>query len=187
MRLKTVIGLFLAVTGLFTAYFFLEYQEKTREQRNQLLPWPEDEVTVLSFMWALASAQSGDHYTLKRRQPHETRQWQMTQPRPLPADPIAIGVFLKTLHQTPLPPPLEGTEAQSDNAYGLRDVKQWLRFSNARGDTLTLKIGDEHPISGKRYLQIQGRPQIYTIDTAVFDRLQAGEPRHADVHQDEIG
>lgn len=161
-----------AVALLFATYFFLNHRDATqqahRDNAARLLHWKPADITQLAFM-----GEDGNENRLMREGAKAGASWAVTVPGPLPVNESAVNNFLQGLIDLHLPSPLPLVDAKDDE-FGLKEVSEWIRISDVNGKEITIKLGSINPLSRKRYLKIQGKPDIYVAGTEPFAALQSG-------------
>ncbi len=88
--------------------------------------------------------------------------WELTAPRPLPADQEAVGSFLSTFLTLNADRLIEA-KASDPGTYGLAQPSIDVSFTQKDGKSGQLLIGDEVPTGNGYYVKLAGDPRIFTI------------------------
>ena len=95
----------------------------------------------------------------------------LADPQGVPVEKPVLESMLKALVDLHIKNKVEASDIEGDVAvYGLKNPLLKVSFS-AKGLTHTLEFGGKHAISGRRYVRIDTRPDIYLVDDLTFAAL----------------
>ena len=173
MRWKTTLVLLLATVGIGAYVSLVELRQPTKEERTQeaqrLLTIKEEEVTGLAVTTKDAEARmrrAADGWTL------EPDGWR--------ADPTVVHDILDRLPYLSAERTLEPTKDHplDTAAFGLEPPEAKLDVQSPQ--PVTLRFGHTTPVGHRRYIQIEGRPEIFVVSTTLYEIIA----RPADVFRD---
>ncbi len=118
---------------------------------------PEDQVAAIQIKHA-----GGETDTLKR----ENGKWQMTEPKPLPADSDAASSLTSALSSVTADKTIED-KATDLSAYGLNNPQLRVLVTKKDGKTDELLLGDDTPTNSGTYAMKAGDPHVYTVASFV--------------------
>ncbi len=88
--------------------------------------------------------------------------WKITSPQPLPSDRDAINSLLSAVANVSADKVVE--EKPADLAvFGLKQPSSVVTITLKDGKTRTLKLGDDAPVGGGSYVQVDGDPRVFTL------------------------
>lgn len=151
MKRSLLVNLIL-VLAVFCLWWLLENQQTGAFSLSEVVGEP---VTTISIQ---RPKQPDIH--LQRQQ----TQWRITQPVNAPASPSRVNLLINLLSQ-----PLDNRiqDAKNLTRFGLSE-----RYIRLQYNQLTIGIGDQDPLSGKRYLLYDKR--IFLTDDRIMPLLSAG-------------
>jgi hypothetical protein len=124
----------------------------------KLLSIPEDQFKQIKVVKT-----GGDTTVLSR---NDAGKWQITQPKPLPADQDSVSSLVSTLSSLGSDRLIE--EKAADLAqYGLTKPTIEVTITKKDGKTETVLLGDDTPTSGGEFAMRQGDPRVFTIASFV--------------------
>jgi len=118
---------------------------------------PDDQVAAIQIKHA-----GGETDTLKR----ENGKWQMTEPKPLPADSDAASSLTSALSSVTADKVIED-KATDLSAYGLNHPQLDVLVTKKDGKTDELLLGDDTPTNSGTYAMKAGDPHVYTVASFV--------------------
>ena len=100
----------------------------------------------------------------------KTSKWEITQPKPLPADQDTVGTVVSALSSLTADQLIEDKAANISN-YGLQAPTETIVITRKDGKTTTLLLGDDTPTSSGTYAKLEGDPRVFTIPSYVKGNL----------------
>lgn len=119
----------------------------------KILAVPADQVTKLEI-----SKKGGETIVAERK----SGRWELTAPKPLPADQDTIGSILSTVSSLNADRLIED-KATDFAQYGLTQPSIELTITQKDGKNRELLIGDESPTGSNFYARLQGDPRVFTV------------------------
>jgi hypothetical protein len=124
----------------------------------KLLSIPDDQFKQIKI------AKTGGDTTVLTR--GDGNKWQITQPKPLPADQDAVGSLVSTLSSLSTDRLIE--DKASDLAqYGLTKPTMEVTVTKKDGKTESVLLGDDTPTGGGEFAMKQGDPRVFTVASFV--------------------
>ena len=118
---------------------------------------PDDQVAAIQIKRAGA-----DTIAIRR----ENGKWQMTEPKPLPADPDAASSLTSALSSVTADKTIEDN-ATDLSAYGLNNPQLDVLVTKKDGKTDELLLGDDTPTNSGTYAKRAGDGHVYTVGSFV--------------------
>jgi len=131
--------------------------KSTTDTSIKILTVPDDQFQEIHIKKAGADAED-----LVR----QDGKWQLTQPKPLPADADAAGSLISTLSNVTADSVIE-PNASDLKSYGLADPAIDVQIKRKDGKTAELLIGDDTPTGSGAYAKVAGDPRVVTIGSFV--------------------
>ena len=124
----------------------------------KILTLPEDQMADIKIRHA-----GGDTISLHRG---DNNKWQLTEPKPLPADPDAVASLTSSLSSVTADKTIED-KATDLSPYGLVNPPLAVQITKKDGKTEELDLGDDTPTSSGTYVKRLGDDHVYTVGTFV--------------------
>jgi hypothetical protein len=124
----------------------------------KLLSIPDDQFKQIKL------AKTGADTTVLVR--GDDKKWQLTQPKPLPADQDSVSSLVSTLSSLNSDRLIED-KAGDLGQYGLNKPSIEVTVTKKDGKTETVLIGDDTPTGGGEFAMRQGDPRVFTIASFV--------------------
>ncbi len=150
----------LAVLGVAV---WLSNKKQAAEAKNptdtspKIIAVPDDQVAAIQIKHA-----GGETDALRR----ENGKWQMTQPKPLPADPDAATSLTSALASVAADKTIEDN-ATDLSGYGLNNPQLDVLVTRKDGKTDELLLGDDTPTNSGTYAKRAGDAHVYTVGSFV--------------------
>lgn len=96
--------------------------------------------------------------------------WDITQPKPLPADPDSVGSLVSTLASLSSDRLIED-KATDLAGYGLVTPSQEVDITRKDGKTQKLLLGDDTPTGSGVFAKVDGDPRVFTVPSSVKSSL----------------
>jgi hypothetical protein len=123
----------------------------------KILAIPDDQVVAIQIKHT-----GGETDTIKR----ENGKWQMTEPKPLPADSDAASSLTSALSSVTADKTIEDNAADL-SPYGLNHPQLDVLVTKKDGKTDELLLGDDTPTNSGTYARKAGDPHVYTVASFV--------------------
>lgn len=165
---------FVALGGVSLAYEMRESQiqqiEKSeKEAPERLLPkMLESEVEKISVV-----SEKGT-YALVHPEGENAPDgsWVLAKPKGALIDSTRLNLILSALKQLTSRNTIEESEIDPDADFGLEPAKMTVIFTGAHVPA-AISFGNKHPLSSRRYAQLEGDARIFLVDEQVYDSLNA--------------
>jgi len=128
------------------------------DKTAKVLTLPEDQMADIKIKHA-----GGDTVALHRG---DNNKWQLTEPKPLPADSDAASSLTSALASVTADKTIEDNATDLD-AYGLTNPQIDVVITKKDGKTDELQLGDDTPTNSGTYIRHVGDPHIYTVGSFV--------------------
>jgi len=96
--------------------------------------------------------------------------WQITAPKPFPADQDSVSSLLSTLSSMTSDHVIEDHAANVDQ-YGLTQPSLKVTIVEANNESHELLVGDQTPAGSASYAELEGQPKVFTIASYVKSNL----------------
>ena len=127
----------------------------------KIIAVPDDQVASIQIKHA-----AGETDTIRR----DNNKWQMTEPKPLPADPDAASSLTSALSSVTADKTIEDN-ATDLAAYGLNNPQLDVKITRKDGKTDELLLGDDTPTNSGTYAKRAGDAHVYTVGSFVKTSL----------------
>ena len=98
-------------------------------------------------------------------------QWELKKPKGAPVEPQKIETLARSLASLSIRNTLEKHEIVADESvYGLTPPAVVLQLEGKFGKRI-VSLGEKHPISGRRYVQIDGDERLYLTEDSIYSLL----------------
>lgn len=167
MKLRGLLIAAILLAGLGGAAYWSEKHKKPDDK-----PAPDSSVKILTipedqFRQVSLNKKGGDNTTLSRS---DGGKWQITNPKPLPADQDSAGSLVSALSSLNSDKLVE--EKASDlSSYGLNSPSEQVVITKKDGHTQKLLLGDDTPTGSGVYAKLENDPRVFTIPTYVRSNL----------------
>ncbi|HOQ17367.1 MAG TPA: DUF4340 domain-containing protein [Defluviitaleaceae bacterium] len=162
--MKKIIPTLLAVIIFLAAYAYYCYYEKTYEV-------PEDETI---YVWQLEKNKITHiditHENQSIQLVRDGQSWNITQPIEFPADDFNVNTLLGRFNTLQATAFVEENSSHLSN-YGVDSSKTSITFTDDEGNSNTLILGNEAPLSKGIYVYNKNNNSIYTISSRLLEDL----------------
>ena len=124
----------------------------------KILTIPDDQFKQIKLVKT-----GGDTTVLSR---DANNKWQITEPKPLPADPDSVSSLVSTLSSVSSDRVIED-KASDLSQYGLAKPAFEVDVTKKDGKSETLLLGDDTPTGSNEFAMHQGDPRVFTVGTFV--------------------
>jgi len=158
------------LAGLVAALWWSNKQEKAKEGQPAKDAPPRILAIGADTVQKIEIQRRGEEPTTV--QFNKSGKWEITQPQPLPADPVAVAAITSAASK------LDSERLVDANAtdlasYGLAPALLEVGITQKDGKTSKLLIGENTPTGGAVYAKLDGDPRLFTMPSAskgAFDK-----------------
>ena len=98
-------------------------------------------------------------------------QWELKRPKGAPVEPVKVETMVRALAGLKIRNTIEPKEIVGDESvYGLTPPAVVLQLDGRFGKQV-VSLGEKHPISGRRYVQIDGDERLFLTEDSIFSLL----------------
>ncbi|GEM_PF-1435056 len=163
VRKSTFVLAIILASLLFYIFVIDLPSEKKKREESKLIPWDIDsavsmELKVESKNLDVSLAKVGKD------------KWQINSPVLTEADDLTMSLIFSALKDAKKEKVVDSGDPKD---YGLDRPEMVLGLENQKGEKIKLLFGKEHPITGERYLMVEGSKAIYLVGSYVYRQLSS--------------
>lgn len=161
LRKSTLILSFILASLLFYIFAIDLPSERKKREETKLIPWGEGDITYME----LKVKSKKLHVKMNRL---DKDRWQIEFPVSSEADDLTMNLTLSALKDAKKEKVADSGDPKD---YGLDSPEIELTCGNQKGEKMKFLLGKEHPITGERFLMVEGDKAIYLVSSYVYKQL----------------
>ncbi len=143
--------------------------------KSQALLFPDLKLSELNRIGVIRGDGSWNVLRVTGEQPKDPFgnpvQWELKRPKGAPVEPTKVETMVRALAGLRIRNTLEKNEIGDDESiYGLTPPPIVLQLEGTFGKRV-VSLGEKHPISGRRYVQVEGDEKLYLTEDSIFSLL----------------
>jgi len=159
---KSTLILSLILASLLVYIFAVDLpSERRKKEESKLLPWATEEISAIELKVGAKKLDT-------RIERLSKDSWEIVSPLKTPADDFTLTLMLSSLGDSKKEKVADSGDPKD---YGLDKPEVIFKVENKKGEKMTFLFGKENPITGERYLMLEGDKAIYLVTSYLYKQL----------------